>query len=109
MEVPMSGFTQLRFLIGASLAIVIGASTDADAQTTALRGARVVDGRGGAPIDNATIVIRGGRIVAIGSSSATHIPNGAEGVNYTGKTINPGPISGPPHAGTFLVLHAPPR
>jgi len=70
----MSGFTQLRFLIGASLAIVIGASTDADDQTTALRGARVVDGRGGAPIDNATIVIRGGRIVAIGSSSATPSP-----------------------------------
>jgi len=27
-------------------------ATPADAQTTALRGARVIDGRGGAPIDN---------------------------------------------------------
>src|SRR5262249_6410498 len=106
MEVPMSGFTQLRFLIGASLAIVIGASTDADAQTTALRGARVVDGRGGAPIDNATIGIRGGRIVAIGSSSATPIPNGAEVVNYTGKTIIPGLISGHSHVGIFVGLKA---
>ena len=52
----MSGFKQLRFLIGASLAIVIWASTDADAQTTALRGARVIDGSGGAAIDNAVIV-----------------------------------------------------
>jgi imidazolonepropionase-like amidohydrolase len=62
--------------LGVSLTLVIGASTDADAQTTALRGARVIDGRGGAPIDNATILIRGGRIVAIGSSSGTPTPNG---------------------------------
>src|SRR5262249_59799049 len=96
MEVPMSGFTQLRFLIGASLAIVIGASTDADAQTTALRGARVVDGRGGAPIDNATIVIRGGRIVAIRSSSATPLPHRAAGVNYNRQTIHPRLLPLPP-------------
>jgi imidazolonepropionase-like amidohydrolase len=105
----MNGFTQLRFLIGASLAIVIGASTDADAQTTALRGARVIDGRGGAPIDNATIVIRGGRIVAIGSSSATPIPNGAEVVNHTGKTIIPGLISDHSHVGIFVGLKAAPE
>src|SRR5262249_15259156 len=43
--------------LGVSLTLVIAAFTDADAQTTALRGARVIDGRGGAPIDNATIVI----------------------------------------------------
>src|SRR5215471_19784466 len=109
MEVPMSGFTQLRFLIGASLTLVIGASTDADAQTTALRGARVIDGRGGTPIDNATIVIRGGRIVAIGPSSGTSVPNGAEVVNYTGKTIIPGLISGHSHIGIFVGLKAAPE
>jgi len=49
----VSGFTQLRFLIGASLAFVMGAATAVDAQTTALRGARVIDGSGGAAIDNA--------------------------------------------------------
>src|SRR5262245_66508402 len=92
--------------LGISLTLVIGASTDADAQTTALRGARVIDGRGGAPIDNATVVIRGGRIVAIGTSSATPIPNGAEVVNYTGKTIIPGLISDPSKVGIFVVLKA---
>jgi imidazolonepropionase-like amidohydrolase len=95
--------------LGISLTLVIGASTDADAQTTALRGARVIDGRGGAPIDNATIVIRGGRIVAIGSSSGTPIPNGAEVVNYTGKTIIPGLISGHSHIGIFVGLKAAPE
>ena len=41
----------------------------ADAQTTVLRGARVIDGTGGAPLDNATIVIRDGRIVTVGPSA----------------------------------------
>ena len=95
--------------LGISLTLVIGASTDADAQTTALRGARVIDGRGGAPIDNATILIRGGRIIAIGSSSATPIPNGAEVVNYTGKTIIPGLISDHSHVGIFVGLKAAPE
>ena len=91
----MSGMSPLCSLIGVSLALVIAASTSVDAQTTALRGARVIDGRGGAAIDNATILIRGGRIVAIGSSSGTPVPNVAEVVNYTGKTIIPGLISVP--------------
>jgi hypothetical protein len=105
----MSGISLLCSLIGVSLALVIGTSTAADAQTTALRGARVIDGRGGAPIDNATIVIRGGRIVAIGSSSGTPVPNGAEVVNYSGKTIIPGLISDHSHVGIFVGLKAAPE
>src|SRR2546421_5073178 len=105
----MTGISPLCSLIGLSLAFVIGTSTATDAQTTALRGARVIDGRGGAPIDNATILIRGGRIVAIGSSSGTPVPNGAEVVNYTGKTIIPGLISGHSHVGIFVGLKAAPE
>jgi hypothetical protein len=72
----MNGISLLCSLIGVSLALVIGTSTAADAQTTALRGARVIDGRGGAPIDNAPIVIRDGRIVAVGPSAGTPVPVG---------------------------------
>src|SRR5437016_7997656 len=105
----MSGISLLCSLIGVSLALFIGTSTAADAQTTVLRGARVIDGRGGAPIDNATIVIRGGRIVAIGSSSGTPIPNGAEVVDYAGKSILPGLISDHSHVGIFVGLKAAPE
>ena len=105
----MSGISLLCSLIGVSLTLVIGTSTAADAQTTVLRGARVIDGRGGAPIDNATIVIRGGRIVAIGSSSGTSVPNGAEVLNYSGKTIIPGLISDHSHVGIFVGLKAAPE
>src|SRR5215469_14770003 len=105
----MSGFTRLRSLVGASLAFVMGAATDVDAQTTALRGARVIDGSGGAAIDNAVIVIRDGRIVSIGPSAGTAVPSDAEVVNYTGKTIIPGLISDHSHVGIFVGLKAAPE
>ena len=78
----------------------------ADAQTTVLRGARVIDGTGGAPLDNATIVIRDGRIVTVGPSANTSVPDGAEVVDYSGKTIIPGLISAHSHVGIFVGLMA---
>ena len=96
-------------LSGLAVACVIGASTAADAQTTALRGARVIDGTGSAAIDNATIVIRDGRIVAIGPSAATPVPSDAEVVDYAGKTIIPGLISDHSHVGIFVGLKAAPE
>ena len=96
-------------LSGLAVALVIGASNAAEAQTTALRGARVIDGRGGAPLDNATIVISDGRIVAIGASAETPVPSGAEVVDYTGKTIIPGLISAHAHVGIFVGLKAAPE
>jgi imidazolonepropionase-like amidohydrolase len=100
-DLAMSGIKLLRSLVGASLAFVMGAATAADAQTTALRGARVIDGSGGAAIDNAVIVIRDGHIVAIGPSAGTPVPSDAEVVDYTGKTIIPGLISDHSHVGTL--------
>src|SRR5262245_28784975 len=86
---------------------VLGAlicAAPADAQTTVLRGARVIDGTGGAPLDNAAIVIRDGRIVTVGPSANTSVPDGAEVVDYSGKTIIPGLISAHSHVGIFVGL-----
>jgi imidazolonepropionase-like amidohydrolase len=97
--------------IASSLAL-LGAlifTTLADAQTVALRGARVIDGSGGAPLENATIVIRDGRIAAIGPSAGTPVPSGAEIVDYSGKTIIPGLISAHSHVGIFVGLTASPE
>jgi len=105
----MSGISLLCPLVGVFLTLLIGPSTDANAQTIALRGARLIDGSGGAPIDNATIVIRDGRIVAIGPSAGTPVPGGAEVVDYAGKTIIPGLISDHSHVGIFVGLKAAPE
>lgn len=99
--------TRVFYLLsGLAVACVIGATTAAQAQTTALRGARVIDGTGGAAIDNATIVIREGRIVAIGPSAGTPVPGDAEVVDYAGKTIIPGLISAHSHVGIVVGLKA---
>jgi imidazolonepropionase-like amidohydrolase len=105
----MRGIGPLNLLIGVSLALIIGTSTDIYAQTTALRGARVIDGRGGAPIDDAVIVMRDGRIAAIGPSAATAVPPDAQVVDCTGKTVMPGLISNHSHIGIFVGLKAAPE
>ena len=105
----MRGISSVRLVIRLSLAFIVGASTAAHAQTTVLRGARLIDGRGDAPLDNATIVIREGRIVSIGPSAATPVPAGAEVVEYAGKTIIPGLISDHSHVGIFVGLKAAPE
>src|SRR5262252_4899680 len=105
----MLGTRLLYSLSGLAVACVIGASTAAHAQTTALRGARVIDGTGSAAIDNATIVMRDGRVAAIGPSAATAVPPDAQVVDYTGKTIIPGLVSDHSHIGIFIGLKAAPE
>ena len=76
------------------------------AQTLVLRGARVIDGAGGNPLDNAAIIIRDGNIVAIGPADSTAAPTGAEVIDYSGKTIIPGLISAHSHVGIYNGLKA---
>jgi imidazolonepropionase-like amidohydrolase len=57
------------------------------AQTFAIRGARVVDGRGGA-VAVETVVVRDGRIVAVGADAA--IPDGVRAIDGSGLTLLPG-------------------
>ena len=63
----------------------------------AFTGARVIDGTGAAPIENATIVVTNGRITAIGPAASVMPPAGATTVNVAGKTIIPGLINSHAH------------
>jgi imidazolonepropionase-like amidohydrolase len=81
------------------VAVLVGAwvlaAPRADAQVTALTGARVIDGTGRAPIERATILVRDGRIDAVGANVT--IPAGATRVDLTGKTIVPGLVNAHGH------------
>ena len=55
-------------------------------------GAKLIDGSGGPPIDDAIIVIRGTKIQAAGPRSHTPVPKGGEIIDGTGKVIIPGLI-----------------
>jgi imidazolonepropionase-like amidohydrolase len=63
----------------------------------AFTGLRLIDGTNRAPISNATILVRDGRIVAAGAASSVTIPAGAQRTALDGKTVIPGLINAHGH------------
>lgn len=80
------------------------AQADKPSGVVALVGARVLtmaDGAGAAPvIENATIVITGNRITAIGPSARVMVPANARRIDVKGRTIMPGLIDVHAHVGS---------
>jgi imidazolonepropionase-like amidohydrolase len=72
-------------------------------------GARVIDGTGRPPIENAVVVVRSGRIEAIGPAGKVSIPAGAERLDVSGKTIIPGIINAHGHVGETRGLRSSPE
>ncbi|AKT41685.1 amidohydrolase family protein [Chondromyces crocatus] len=93
----------LRFLaaVGTALGALCGAVpvTAQEISVTALQGARLVDGRGGTPLEPATIIVRGEHIVAVGPTDSLPPPAVATVVDLRGKTVIPGLISNHAHVG----------
>jgi len=58
----------------------------------AIVGATLIDGRGGAPLLDAVVIIRGEKIVAAGKRGSVSIPAGAEVIDAKGLTLLPGLI-----------------
>ena len=63
----------------------------------ALTGARLIDGTGRAPIEQATLLVRDGRIEAAGAAADVQIPAGAVQVDLSGKTVMPGIVNAHGH------------
>lgn len=74
-----------RLLIGGALLALAGPVA---AQDVAITNATVATGDGSDPVQNATVVIRGGRVVAAGPGVA--IPAGVQAIDGTGKWVTPG-------------------
>src|SRR5262249_3999326 len=70
----------------------------------AVMGARVIDGTDRAPIDNATLVVRNGRVAALGPAASVTVPAGAERVSLAGKTVIPGLVNAHGHVGNTVGL-----
>src|SRR6266542_3664039 len=58
----------------------------------AIVGATLIDGRGGAPLLDAAVIVHGDRIVAVGKRASITIPAGAEVVDAKGLMLLPGLI-----------------
>ncbi len=83
----------------AVLLLVLGWSAQAIAQTVAVTGGTVYSGVG-EPIENATILVRDGKITRLGQN--LRLPRGAEIIDATGKTIIPGMMDNHSHIGAKL-------
>ena len=79
-------------------------STQPAPPVRAFTGARVIDGTDRAPIDNATILVRDGRVVAVGAAARVTIPPGAARVSLAGKTVIPGLVNAHGHVGNTVGL-----
>jgi imidazolonepropionase-like amidohydrolase len=66
--------------------------------TRAFTGFTLLDGTGGAPVPDAVLVVRDGRVVTAGPASRVTIPEGAERVALDGRVVMPGLINGHGHA-----------
>jgi imidazolonepropionase-like amidohydrolase len=73
------------------------------AQHVALVGGMLIDGYEAPPVHNATVLIEGDRIVAVGPSSQIEIPAGAEVIDTRGMTMLPGLID--LHVHTMFLGH----
>lgn len=69
------------------------------ATTVVLDGGTLIDGTGKNPINNAVVVVEGGRIKAVGSRGQVPIPANATVIKTDGRTILPGLIDGHIHLG----------
>ena len=75
-----------------SLAANVREYVSVDTSLLALTHVLLVDGTGGPPKPDQTIVIRGGKIAVVGPSASVQIPAGARTMDMTGSTVIPGLI-----------------
>jgi enamidase len=61
-----------------------------DTPVLALTHARVIDGTGAPARDDQTLIIRDGRIAALGASASVAVPAGAQVIDLSGKSVIPG-------------------
>jgi imidazolonepropionase-like amidohydrolase len=88
--------------LGAVVAVLIaitacGKFNSSGESVIALEGATLIDGAGGAPKQNALVIVRNGHIEAVARMNEIEIPRGAERIDLAGKTIIPGLIDAHGH------------
>src|SRR4029077_11970911 len=97
----ISGAFLCAFLMAFLVSSRAGAQTpnQTKPRQVVLKGARLIDGTGRAPIENSVLVIEGSQIVAAGKSGAVSIPKDAAVQDVSGKTIMPALIDLHGHLG----------
>ena len=72
-------------------------ATAQSAGVTAVTGVLLIDGTERAPVINATILVRDGRVIAAGPAASVTVPPAAQRVSLAGKVVIPGLINAHGH------------
>ncbi len=67
-------------------------------------GGRIIDGTGAAAIEDGVLVVRDGRIEAVGTSDSVTVPADAEQIDVSGRTIMPGMVNAHGHVNNIQGL-----
>ncbi|MPY89399.1 MAG: amidohydrolase family protein [Luteitalea sp.] len=87
-----------------------GATGNADdGRVAAFVGARIIDGTGRSPVEDGVLIVREGRIEAVGPAADHPPPAGARRVDLRGKTLMPGMINAHGHVNNVRGLQSGPE
>jgi len=81
----------LFFFCSLSVALLVG-DQEQQPKNLVITGARLIDGTGAPPLENAVIVITNGKFEAVGTKGKVTLPKEAEVIDVKGKTVIPGLI-----------------
>jgi imidazolonepropionase-like amidohydrolase len=92
--------TSLLVLVAVMAAAVIAYGQTGATRVTVFQGARLINGNGGPPIENAAFVVEGTRFTQVGRADAVKVPAGAARVDLAGKTVMPAILDSHVHLST---------
>ncbi|MBT5871937.1 MAG: amidohydrolase family protein [Candidatus Latescibacteria bacterium] len=99
-RIGLQAHNAIAFLTVLLLAVTCGSPPAGRVEgLKAFVGARLIDGTGADPINDAVLVIRDGRIESVGPATQVSVPEGALLVDLRGRTIMPGMINTHGHVG----------
>ena len=81
------------------LALLSAAQTGRTSGAILFEGARLITGRGGAPIESSALLVENGRFTKVGRKGDVQPPAGAMRIDLTGKTVIPALIDIHNHLG----------
>lgn len=93
----------LHLALFLTAALPYAAASQVIERATAIVGATIIDGNGGPPIVDGTIVVLGNRISAVGPRSAANVPNDATIIDGNGKFVTPGFIDTNTHVSLYAI------
>jgi imidazolonepropionase-like amidohydrolase len=101
--------TALMLLVGCVVSALAAPPQPRATAVTVFAGARLIDGDGGAPLEDSAFIVENDRFTRVGRKSDVPAPAGATRVDLTGKTVIPALVDAHSHIGYMKDLASGPE